>query len=70
MNTFKEKTLRGSLLLAALTCLLVACKDNDPSPQEEEEPQRVTSDEIYYANRFASDVLSDVYLWEKEIKEE
>ena len=70
MNTFKEKTLRGSLLLAALTCLLVACKDNDPSPQEEEEPKRVTSDEIYYANRFASDVLSDVYLWEKEIKEE
>lgn len=38
-------------------------KDDDDNKTD----QRVTTDEIYYANQFASDALSNIYLWNKEI---
>ncbi|MBE6287901.1 MAG: PDZ domain-containing protein [Mediterranea massiliensis] len=50
-----------------LSCCLFACSNNDNDPQEEEE-KRITTNEIYFANRFAKDALSSVYLWNKEIK--
>lgn len=65
-----KTTNRYLLFLMASFCLLFgACSDNnDPlKPGPDPNPGQETSDEIYYANRFAYDVLSDVYLWKDEI---
>lgn len=54
-----------------LSVLLVmgACSRSDNPVVDPNKPvvKRVTTDEQFYANVFASDVLSDVYLWSKEI---
>lgn len=67
-----KTTNRYLLFLMASFCLLFgACSDNDEplKPGTDPNPGQETSDEIYYANRFAYDVLSDVYLWKNEIAE-
>lgn len=53
-------------MLLSMLCVIGACSKSD-DPVEPTE-QRVTTDEQYYANTFAADVLSDIYLWTKEIK--
>ena len=54
-----------------LLSLMSSCsKDNDENNGgggKETPDERVTTDEIYYANQFADDILSDVYLWKREI---
>ncbi|MDO4164243.1 MAG: S41 family peptidase [Bacteroides sp.] len=55
-----------AVLLLLCTCFS-SCKDDDDTLPSEE---RITTEEIYYANRFASDILSDVYLWNTEISED
>ena len=65
-----KTTNRYLLFLMASFCLLFgACSDNnDPlKPGPDPNPGQETSDEIYYANHFAYDVLSDIYLWKNEI---
>lgn len=65
-----KTTNRYLLFLMASFCLLFgACSDNnDPlKPGPDPNPGQETSDEIYYANHFAYDVLSDIYLWKDEI---
>lgn len=66
-----KKTNRYLLLMMALCCqMFSACSDNNPlKPTTDPDSDRETTDEIYYANQFASDVLSDIYLWKAEISE-
>lgn len=48
--------------------LLSACsKDDSLIDNEGIKTSRATTDEIYYANQFAKDVLADFYVWNKEI---
>lgn len=55
------------LVIASLSFMISGCsKDDDPGNNE----QRITTDEIYYANKFAGDVLSEIYLWNKEINKD
>lgn len=65
-----KTTNRYLLFLMASFCLLLgACSDENNPLKSDPEPNtdQKISDEIYYANRFAYDVLSDVYLWKDEI---
>ncbi len=60
-----------SYLLSLLFAFAISsCSKNDDSDINNggSTDTRVTTDEIYYANKFAGDVLSDIYLWNKEIK--
>ena len=68
-NTFLYYTfvlcLGGSLLLSG-------CSDDDkdiptPKPNKEEVTKRATTDEQYYANLFAHDILEYYYVWNEEI---
>lgn len=52
------------LALLFLLCTISSCSKEDDLQAEE---GRATSDEIYYANQFAADLLSNVYLWNAEI---
>lgn len=57
------KTISSITVILSLLLLMCGCsKDDDKSLDG-----RTTSDEIYYANQFARSVLSDIYLWNKEI---
>lgn len=48
-------------------CIVCGCSSDNDDPQTAEEEKRVTTNEIYFANRLAKDALSSVYLWNKEI---
>lgn len=55
------------VLLALLVCT-GGCKDNDDNTvNPPTDPDRTTSDEIYYANVFARDALEIYYLWNAEV---
>lgn len=60
-----------SIFLALSLCFaLTGCSDDDDNKKTPESPgeePRATTDEIYYANQFASDLYSEVYLWNAEI---
>lgn len=55
------------LWLLCFSCVWwTGCSDDD-NESVDKPTERITTNEIYYANYFASDVLSDVYVWNKEI---
>lgn len=68
---------RAATLLMSGCLLFNGCSDDDEKiptpptpdkgPSEEIEDQRVTTDEIYYANMFAHDILDYYYYWNEEI---
>ena len=59
-----------SLFLCVL-CIMSGCsKDDDNGGGQGSGDGRVTTDEIYYANQFAYDVLDTYYLWKDEIAAE
>jgi len=47
--------------------MMSGCSKSEDNNDNNKTDQRITTDEIYYANQFASDALSDIYLWNKEI---
>lgn len=53
--------------LLCLLCCFCGCKDSDNNVLVPE-PDRVTSDEIYYANDFSRFALENYYLWNAEIR--
>ena len=68
--------MRKYLYLFIALCLplgFVACSDSDDPlkpvvrPSEEEDDEQAYQDEKAYANFFAFNVMSDYYLWKKEI---
>ena len=61
------------LLLGSFT-IFTGCSDDDETdpvqPTEPEEEERITTDEIFHANIFASDALNTFYYWNEETAED
>ena len=71
LNQFLNGT---TVLLVSGCCLLGACSDMNrempelrPHGKTEKKGERTTSDEMYWANQFAHDILSSYYYWNEEI---
>ena len=72
MNTKMLKKFVWLWLALLLPLGFVACSDDDEplnpvTPPQEEEGSKAYQDEMAYANFFAYNVMSDVYLWKQEI---
>lgn len=61
----KEVIMSAFLGLACTGILLSSCSENNDDPSSK--PDRTTTDEMYYANQFARDMLETYYYWNKEI---
>ena len=61
----KEVIMSAFLGLACTGILLSSCSENKDDPSSK--PDRTTTDEKYYANQFARDMLETYYYWKQEI---
>ena len=52
------------------SCMLFSGCSDDDEPTEPEKDGRVTTDEMFYANKFATDILNIYYYWNSEIAED